>query len=227
VSQASIYTAPNASARMARTAVVQELLDAGLVAVLRGISPVALPSVVDALVAGGVTAIELTADTPGVREAVTAVAADERVTVGVGTVREPARVAPLVDAGAAFIVSPICDPGVVDAAHTHDVPTAAGCLTPTEVHLAMTAGADIVKIFPASVATPGFLAAVRATLDPPPLMPTGGISPTTLGDYIEAGAGCVGVGSSLLAGTDPSDPDPDRIRSAAEAHMAALTAARA
>lgn len=226
MSRASVYAGTPASARMGRTTVLQQLLDAGVVAVLRGVPTAALPAVVDALVAGGVTAIELTADTPGVHDAVAAVAADDRVTVGVGTVREPSQIADLVDVGASFVVSPICDPAVVDAAHTEDVPTAAGCLTPTEVHVAMGAGADIIKIFPASVATPGLLAALRATLDPPPLMPTGGISPTTLGDYIEAGAGCVGVGGSLLAGTDPNAPDPDRIRSAAEAHMAALTAAR-
>ncbi|MDR9411720.1 MAG: bifunctional 4-hydroxy-2-oxoglutarate aldolase/2-dehydro-3-deoxy-phosphogluconate aldolase [Haloquadratum sp.] len=211
---------------MGRTAVVQRLADAGLVAVLRGVPGDALPVVVDALVAGGVAAVELTADTPGVVESLTAVSADPRVTVGVGTVREPAAVGELVDAGAAFVVSPVCDPGVVAAAHTAGVPAAAGCLTPTEVHAAMDADADIIKIFPASVASPALLAGLRATLDPPPLMPTGGISPTTVGDYLDAGAACVGVGSSLLAGTDPAAPDGDRIRSAAEAHMAAVTAAR-
>ena len=211
---------------MGRTAVLQRLLEAGLVAVLRGVPSDATPVVVDALVDGGVSAIELTADTPGVHDALGTVAADHRVTVGVGTVRGSAAVEEFVDAGASFIVSPVCDPAIIAAAHTAGVPTAAGCLTPTEVHAAMDAGADIIKIFPASVASPTLLSALRSTLDPPPLMPTGGISPTTLGDYIDAGAACVGVGSSLLAGTDPTAPDGDRIRSAAEAHMAALTAAR-
>ena len=211
---------------MQRTAVVEHLVDDGLVAVLRGIPAAELPTVVDALVDGGVTAIELTADTPGVTGGLAAVADDPRVTVGVGTVRDPESVGALVDAGARFIVSPITDPAVIDAAHAAGVTTAAGCLTPTEVHLAMRAGADIIKIFPASVASPAMVAALRATLNPPPIMPTGGLSPTTIGDYFDAGAACVGVGSSLLAGTDPTDPDAARIRTAAEAHVAAVTAAR-
>ncbi len=218
--------APIADAHMQRTAVVEHLVDAGLVAVLRGIPPAVLPPVVDALVDGGVSAIELTAETPGVTDGLAAIADDPRVTAGVGTVRDPESIDTFVDAGARFIVSPITDPGVIDAAHAAGVPTAAGCLTPTEVHGAMQAGADIIKIFPASVASPAMVAALRATLNPPPIMPTGGLSPTTIGDYFDAGASCIGVGSSLLAGTDPTDPDAARIRTAAEAHMAAVTAAR-
>ena len=223
---AVLKRAPTAGGHMDRAAVVEQLVDAGLVAVLRGVPTAVLPAVVDALVDGGVTAIELTAETPGVTDGLAAVADDPRVTVGVGTVRDPDSVGALVDAGARYIVSPITDPAVIDAARAAGVATAAGGLTPTEVHVAMRAGADIIKIFPASVATPAMVAALRATLDPPPIMPTGGLSPTTIGDYLDAGAACVGVGSSLLAGTDPTDPEATRIRTAAESHMAAVTAAR-
>ena len=103
-----------------------------------------------------------------------------------------------IDAGAQFIVSPVFRREVIEACHARDVPAMPGCLTPTEILDAWEAGADIVKVFPATTLGPGYLKDVRAPLPHVKLMPTGGVTLDNAGDWIRAGAVAVGVGSALL-----------------------------
>jgi 2-dehydro-3-deoxyphosphogluconate aldolase / (4S)-4-hydroxy-2-oxoglutarate aldolase len=105
-------------------------------------------------------------------------------------------------AGARFIVSPGLHPGVVETAHRYGAAVLPGAQTPTEVERALSAGADAVKVFPAAQLGPGWLSAVRAALPHAPLVPTGGITPDTAGQWLDAGALAVGVGGALTAGGD-------------------------
>jgi 2-dehydro-3-deoxyphosphogluconate aldolase/(4S)-4-hydroxy-2-oxoglutarate aldolase len=104
----------------------------------------------------------------------------------------------VIDAGASFVVSPIFRPEVVVACHELDVPAMPGCFSPTEIFAAHECGADIVKVFPATMLGPQFLKDVRAPLPHVKLMPTGGVTLDNAGDWIRAGAVAVGVGSALL-----------------------------
>lgn len=207
---------------------LDRLVDSGVVAVLRGADPDTLLDVVAALEAGGVTAVELTADTRGVTELIGRV--DERfgdeVVVGVGTVLDGATARATVAAGAEFVVSPSLHEDVIAAANRYGVPVAPGVMTPTEAITAFEAGADLVKVFPASTVGPDHLAAMKGPLGQVPMMPTGGVSAANAGDYVAAGADLVGAGSALVPDDAVTEGAFDRITDNARDLVAAVESAR-
>ncbi|MFW6321956.1 MAG: bifunctional 4-hydroxy-2-oxoglutarate aldolase/2-dehydro-3-deoxy-phosphogluconate aldolase, partial [Halohasta sp.] len=179
----------------------QRLVDSGVVAVLRGADPDTLIGIVDALQQGGVTGIELTADTPGIGDMLSELTAsfdDGEIVIGAGTVldSETARMAML--AGAEFVVSPSLHEDVIDVCNRYGTLVAPGIMTPTEAIRGYEAGADLIKVFPASSLGPGHLKSIKGPLGQIPLMPTGGVDIDNAADYIEAGAECVGAGSALV-----------------------------
>jgi 2-dehydro-3-deoxyphosphogluconate aldolase/(4S)-4-hydroxy-2-oxoglutarate aldolase len=118
--------------------------------------------------------------------------------LGAGTVIDAQTARQVIDAGARFIVSPVFKPEVIDVCRERDVVAAPGCLTPTEILSAWEAGADVVKVFPATVLGPGYLKDVLAPLPQVKLMPTGGVTKENAGDWIKAGAVALGVGTSMV-----------------------------
>lgn len=183
-----------------RTRRLERLLDAGAVAVLRTDEPDRLPRVAEALLDGGLSALEVTMTVPKALSIVRQLTDDigDRALIGVGSVRTAQMTLEAVQAGAEFVVSPIFKRGIVDTAHQYDVPALPGALTPTEIQTAHEAGADVVKVFPAKTVGMDYLRAVQAPLPHLRLMPTGGVGLDDAGDWIRAGASIVGVGSSLL-----------------------------
>jgi 2-dehydro-3-deoxyphosphogluconate aldolase/(4S)-4-hydroxy-2-oxoglutarate aldolase len=208
---------------------IRQMRDSGVVAVMRGADADAVIDIAEALAEGGVTALELTADTPGVMNLVDEVSDaldDTDVIVGAGTVldEETARAAIL--AGAEFVVSPSFHEDVVETCNRYGVPVAPGVATPTEAVEAYQAGADMVKLFPASSLGPDFLASIKGPLGHIPIMPTGGVGPDNAGDFIQAGAECVGAGSSLVDDEAIENEDFDMITANAEAMVQAVEDAR-
>lgn len=185
---------------MSRAAVIQQIESLGVVAVIRMNEPDRLRAVVDALAAGGVRALEVTMTVPRAVDLIREIAATlpGGFLLGAGTVVDAATTTRVIDAGAQFVVSPVFRPAVIDAAHERDVPAMPGCMTPTEILAAWDAGADVVKVFPATGLGPGFLKDVRGPLPHVKLMPTGGVTLANAGDWIRAGAVAVGVGTALL-----------------------------
>jgi len=180
--------------------VFQQLRDSGVVAVLRGVDADTLIEITDALLAGGVTGIELTADTPGIAgmvEELDSTFGDE-IAVGVGTVLDSETARTVMLSGADFVVSPSLHADVIDTCNRYGTLVAPGIMTPTEAITGYEAGADLLKVFPASSLGPGHLGSIKGPLGQIPLMPTGGVSPDNAGDYIEAGAECVGAGGALV-----------------------------
>jgi 2-dehydro-3-deoxyphosphogluconate aldolase / (4S)-4-hydroxy-2-oxoglutarate aldolase len=176
------------------------LLDTGVVAVVRTDSPRDLVRLARALVEGGVRLVEITMTVPAavevIEQAASALGAD--AVIGAGTVLDAATAERAVSAGAGFVVSPALDTEVIETAHRHGVVAIPGCLTPTEIALAWSAGADVVKLFPGRVATPGYFADVRGPFPDVRLMPTGNVDLETAPQYIRAGAVAVGVGKALV-----------------------------
>ena len=210
-----------------RTDRLDRITDSGVIAILRGVGVEEAPAVADAVTDGGVTALEVTADTPDVTAAIEAVA--ERVddaAVGVGTVldAETARAAQL--AGAEFLVTPTVNRGVIRTANRYGTPVVVGAYTPTEAIEAYEAGADAVKVFPAKTGGPDHVAAIGGPLPQVPLVPTGGVGADNAGEYVRAGAVAVGVGSSIVDDEAIADGDSDAIRSNARAVVEAVAAAR-
>ncbi|MTK03794.1 bifunctional 4-hydroxy-2-oxoglutarate aldolase/2-dehydro-3-deoxy-phosphogluconate aldolase [Micromonospora sp. CP22] len=202
-----------------------ELAATRLLAIIRGTDTAAAIAAGTALLAEGVSIIEValtTPDAPRAIEALRAVAAPGGL-VGAGTVLTAADVADVAAAGAQFVVTPAVVESIGEAAR-RGLPVAAGALTPTEAFTAMRLGASAVKLFPASVGGPGYLRAVRDPLPDIPFVAVGGVGPAELPGYLAAGAIAVGVGGPLV-GDAASGGDLDALRERARAHLAAVAGA--
>jgi len=186
--------------KLDRAEIVRQIEQLGVVAVIRLRDPGKLRAVVDALMTGGVKALEVTMTVPGAVDLIRALAPTlpEGFLLGAGTVLNASIAHAVIGAGAQFVISPIFRRGVIGACHEHDVPAMPGCFTPTEILEAHDAGADIVKIFPATALGPQYIKDVRAPLPQVKLMPTGGVSPENAGEWIRAGAVAVAAGSQVL-----------------------------
>ncbi len=180
--------------------VVDAIERVGVVAVVRLPDAAQAYEVADALAAGGVTAIEITMTVPRAVEVIAALVAraSAEVIVGAGTVLDAATARSVIDAGAAFVVSPVFKPEVVAACRAADCAVMPGCLTPTEILAAWEAGADLVKVFPATALGPSFFSDVLAPMPMLRLVPTGGVTRENAGAWIRAGATAIGVGSALV-----------------------------
>ena len=183
-----------------RAAVTAHIEALGIVAVIRLKDPARLQATVDAMAEGGVRALEVTMTVPGAVELIRALARalPSGFLLGAGTVTDAATARAVIDAGASFVVGPVFRPEVIAACHDRDVPVMPGCFSPTEILAAHESGADIVKLFPATMLGPQFVKDVRAPLPQVKLMPTGGVTLDNAGDWIRAGAVAVGLGSALL-----------------------------
>ncbi|MCG8509461.1 MAG: bifunctional 4-hydroxy-2-oxoglutarate aldolase/2-dehydro-3-deoxy-phosphogluconate aldolase [Rhodospirillales bacterium] len=178
----------------------QRMQDAGLVAIIRAASSQGVPEACRALVEGGIEVFEITMTTPGALEGIAQAqsAFGDTALVGVGSVLDAQTARRAVDAGAQFVVSPVTLPEVIAAAAEMNVPVLPGALTPTEIYAASQAGADFVKVFPANHFGPRYFKDVLAPMPHLKLTPTGGVNLDTMKDWFDAGAACLGVGSSLV-----------------------------
>jgi 2-dehydro-3-deoxyphosphogluconate aldolase / (4S)-4-hydroxy-2-oxoglutarate aldolase len=213
---------------MSREATVSAIERLGIVAVIRIKEPQKLRAVVDAIAEGGVRALEVTMTVPGAVDLIgeLAPALPEGFVFGAGTVLDADTVSRVVDAGAQFVVSPVLRRSVIDACHARGVPAMPGCFSPTEILDAWEAGADVVKVFPATALGPGYFKDVRGPLPQVKLMPTGGVTLDNAGDWIRAGAVAVGVGTALLDAKAIAAGDYKVLRANAERIVANVRAAK-
>lgn len=178
------------------------MLEHGLVAIVRIKEQGELIRIAEAIEAGGVRVIEFTMNTPNALDAISQLAREkgDRILVGAGTVldAETGRAALL--AGAQFLVAPTFNPALIELARRYSKIVVPGAFTPTEIVGAWECGADIVKIFPATVGGPQYIKDILGPLPHIRLLPTGGVSLETIPAFIAAGASAVAVGSNL---TDP------------------------
>ena len=211
-----------------RDAITAAIERSGIVAIVRMKEPEKLRAVVDAIASGGIRVLEVTMTVPGAVELIRALAPTlpPDFILGAGTVLDAATVAQVVDAGARFVVSPVFRTSVIAACHERDVPAMPGCVTPTEILDAWDAGADVVKVFPATALGPTYLKDVRAPLPHVKLMPTGGVTLDNAGDWLKAGAVAVGVGTALLDAKAVAAGDYGALTANAERIVANVRAAR-
>lgn len=186
---------------LTRAEISARLIDPGIIAVVRAQKFEQVIPLSEALLAGGVIAIEITTTTPdaiaAIREASRKLG--DKALIGVGTVLDADTCRAALAAGAAYVVSPICRTELVDVAHAPQRPVMLGAYTPTEAQRAHEAGADFIKIFPADGLGPGYIKALRAPLPHLRIVPTGGVDLENVAAFFKAGCPAVGVGSSLVA----------------------------
>lgn len=186
---------------MARSKILEQMHQVGLVPVLRAASAEQAVIIADAILAGGVSVLEITMTVPGAIHVIERLAnrSDGKLLVGAGTVLDAETARSCILAGAQFVVSPALDVRTIELCRRYSVPVLPGALTPTEIVTAWQAGADVVKVFPCSaVGGAKYLKALQGPLPQIDLIPTGGVSLSTAEEFLAAGAFALGVGSDLV-----------------------------
>jgi 2-dehydro-3-deoxyphosphogluconate aldolase/(4S)-4-hydroxy-2-oxoglutarate aldolase len=184
----------------ARAEIIARLIHPGIIAVVRTGETAQVAPICEALLAGGVQALEITLTVPGALGAIRAASRHfgSAALIGAGTVLDAVACRAALEAGAEFVVSPITKLEIIAAAHAADRPVMIGAYTPTEAQTAHEAGADFIKIFPADKLGPGYIKSLRAPLPHLKIVPTGGVDLNTAADFLKAGCVALGVGGSLL-----------------------------
>lgn len=213
---------------MSRHEDLQRVLDGGIVAIIRAPSGKQLVQVAQALYDGGIDVIEVTFTVPGVLDIIREVrsALGDKILLGAGTVLDPETARAALLAGAEFIVSPVVNLDMIRLCHRYDKLVMPGAFTPTEVLTAWDAGADIIKVFPADLAGPSYLKALRGPLPQVRLLPTGGVNLDTLAEFLDAGACAVGLGSALVEKDAVQNGDMNRIRDLASQYVSLMRSLR-
>jgi len=208
--------------------IIAALKNPGIIAVVRAEKQEQVLPLSEALLAGGVIAIEITMTTPNAIAAIREASAKlgDRALIGVGTVLDVDTCKRAIEAGAQFVVTPIMRPAIAEAAHALNKPVMLGAYTPTEAQLAHEAGADFIKIFPAEGLGPNYIKSLRAPLPHLNIVPTGGVDLHNVGDFLKAGCAALGVGSSLVSKKILQEANWPELTRLAKAFVAAAKAAR-
>jgi 2-dehydro-3-deoxyphosphogluconate aldolase / (4S)-4-hydroxy-2-oxoglutarate aldolase len=183
-----------------RDEVIRRTRDSGLIAILRHTEARRAIETAEALQSAGVEVVEVTMNTAGALGMLEAIGGHfgDRLVVGAGTVLSVESAEQAIAAGAALVVSPHLDEAIVRYCVDHGVAVIPGGFTPTEILRAWTAGASLVKVFPAGPVGPRYLRDVLAPLNDVPMVPTGGVSLDNATEFIRAGAAALGLGSALV-----------------------------
>ncbi|WP_054026423.1 bifunctional 2-keto-4-hydroxyglutarate aldolase/2-keto-3-deoxy-6-phosphogluconate aldolase [Bacillus sp. FJAT-28004] len=192
---------------MKKLRILQQLTDAGVVAVLRADSPEEVVEMSRRAIKGGIKAIEITMTVPFALRAIEQLSkeysssvspdADNFAIIGVGTVLDPETARAAILAGAEYVVSPALNPDTIKLCNRYAVPILPGTMTIHEIQTALELGVDIVKLFPGNLYSPSVIPSIKGPLPQANVMPTGGVSLDNLKDWIKAGAVAVGIGSDL------------------------------
>ena len=207
---------------------IVELIEAGrIIAILRGDFGGREQEMVTVLAEVGITAVEVTLNSPGAFDSIQRIAAKfgSKIAVGAGTVLQPYDVKRAADVGAQFIVSPNRDRPVIKATKQRGLASFPGCFTPSEMVEALEMGADAVKLFPAQCLGPNFIRAMHGPLPEVRLIPTGGVTQEAARNYIAAGAWAVGVGSELVGPKMRDAGSSEELRERALAYVTAVRGA--
>ena len=214
---------------MSRNAIIERILNPGIVAVIRASSSEQLLSAAEAMYEGGVTSMEVTMTTPNALKVISDVSArfGKKILMGVGTVLDAETCRMAILAGAEFVVSPITRLEVIQMSNRYGKPVASGAYTPTEAMTAHEAGSDFVKIFPADQLGPTYIKNILAPMPQLQIIPTGGVNLQTVDAFIKAGCAALGVGSGLVSKEILAHQDWKQLTELAAAYVEAIKKARA
>ncbi|MFH5810325.1 bifunctional 2-keto-4-hydroxyglutarate aldolase/2-keto-3-deoxy-6-phosphogluconate aldolase [Companilactobacillus sp. FL22-1] len=198
---------------------LKKIQENGVVAVVRGYNEENSYKISKACIDGGVTAIELAFTSPNADVTIKRLSdeyiANEAVVVGAGTVLDAPTARIAIIAGARFIVSPSFNAETAKVCNLYNVPYVPGCFTPTEIQQALTYGADLIKVFPGSIAGKGIIKEVQGPFPNINIMPSGGVSLDNMKEWFASGSFVVGVGGSLVG--PGKDDNYEQVKNNAEA----------
>lgn len=191
---------------MKKIKLLQQIVNEGVVAVLRGDTPEQVVEMACRAIDGGIKVIEVTMTVPFALRAIEQLArtyssadpgAGNYAIIGVGTVLDPETARAAILSGAEFVVGPSLNPQTVAMCNRYRIPVMPGVMTIQDIQSALELGVDIVKLFPGNLYSPSMIKAIKGPMPQANVMPTGGVSLANLGEWIEAGAIAVGIGSDL------------------------------
>jgi 2-dehydro-3-deoxyphosphogluconate aldolase/(4S)-4-hydroxy-2-oxoglutarate aldolase len=214
---------------MNKTEQLNLMRETGVIAIMRAQSSDQLIGAADAIRAGGVRVIEVTMTTPGALDVISEAVSryGDEVLFGAGSVLDAETARAAILAGAGFVVAPTLDVEMVALCNRYGVPVVPGIFTPTEALTAWEAGANMVKLFPASVGGPGMVKAILAPLPQLEIVPVGGVNLETAAEFIRKGSVALGVGSSLVNQALLDQGDMDELTRRAGAFIDAVQEGRA
>ena len=214
---------------MTKEKIISGLLTPGVVAIIRADNSEQLIDASRALIAGGISGIEITMTTPNALKVIADVTREfgDKVLAGVGSVLDANTAEAALAAGAEYVVTPVLKPEVIAFCNRVDKPIFSGSYTPTEAQTAYELGADFIKIFPADALGPKYIQAIRGPLPHLNIVPTGGVDVSTAGAFIKAGCVAVAAGSTLVSKEILKNRDWAKLTDLAGQFLAAVAAARA
>jgi 2-dehydro-3-deoxyphosphogluconate aldolase/(4S)-4-hydroxy-2-oxoglutarate aldolase len=214
---------------MEKAKVLAAMREIGLVPVLRADSVDKALALAEAIAAGGVTVLEITMTVPGAMQVMRKLAEDRPdILIGAGTVLDPETARMCILEGAQFVVSPALNLKTIEMCHRYSIAVLPGALTPTEIVAAWQAGADVVKVFPASaMGGASYLKSIKAPLPQVELIPTGGVSLATAEDFLKAGAFALGVGADLADPKSVAEGRPEIVTESAQRYLSIVKSFRA
>jgi 2-dehydro-3-deoxyphosphogluconate aldolase/(4S)-4-hydroxy-2-oxoglutarate aldolase len=212
-----------------RSEINARIVELGIVAVVRTPTFELVQPACEALIKGGVLAVEVTMTVPNALKALRQVSEQfgGEALVGAGTILNAEQCGEAIHAGAQYVISPITKLDLVSAAHAREKPVMLGAYTPTEAQLAHEAGADFIKVFPADKLGPSYIKSLRAPLPHLRIVPTGGVDLQTAPEFLKAGCAALGVGSSLLTSEILKKKDWSELTRLASEYVRVVREARA
>lgn len=193
---------------MKRYNILQQMINSGVVAVVRANSPEKATKIVDAIIDGGIKSIELTYSVPQANEVIKELKdkyKDKGIIIGAGTVLEPISARLAIIAGAQFIVSPCFDKEVAMLCNLYQVPYIPGVLTPSEVKIALEYGSEVIKLFPGDISGAKMIKDLKGPFPDLNILPSGGVNVDNIANWIKSGATMVSAGTSLSAPAEKDD----------------------
>lgn len=191
-----------------RMEIVNKMIDYGIVAVIRAESKEKAVKIIEAVKKGGIKALEITMTVPGALDVIKElceVYKGEELIIGAGTVLDAETARLCILAGAKFVVSPYINVELIKLCNRYSIPVMPGAVTVKEAVEALEYGVEIIKVFPANVYGPSIIKSLKGPLPQASFMPTGGVTPDNIKDWIKAGAVAVGTGSDLTKGAEAGD----------------------
>src|SRR5690554_309059 len=193
---------------LTKAEVLKRIEDIGIVTVVRAENPEQALKITEAVKEGGIPAIEITMTVPGAVDVIKELAkvySNQEILIGAGTVLDSETARTCILAGAEYVVSPGTDMDTIKLCNRYQKVVMPGCMTVTEVIKAMEAGADVIKVFPATLFGPKIIKAIKGPVPQAALLPTGGVNTDNVAEWIKAGSLAVGAGSALTAGAKKGD----------------------
>ncbi len=197
--------------------IIDRVLAAKLISIIRLMEQASVARTVDALVAGGIQVLEITTNTPGFAEAIEKARNQHpKVLIGAGTVVTSDLAKQAIAGGAQFLVTPNTNKEVAEVGNANGIPVLMGAMSPTEVANALVYGADIIKLFPAGDLGISYFKSLKGPFDSAPFFAVGGVDGSNMRDWFDAGIDGVGLGSSLVKSNVTTEADFKKITAMAE-----------